>query len=167
MAKMLDGMEAMLRGEVPPPAAATLLGMRLAAFSTGEALVELDATAAHANPMGTVQGGVLAAVADAAMGWAYMTTLGDGESYTTVEMKVNFLRAVRTGRISARARVKKPHARAHRMRRARRERQAGRSRGEHVHDPLLGGRPLSLRGQRARSRRLPPAPSRVAVGYAP
>jgi uncharacterized protein (TIGR00369 family) len=106
MAKLLDGMEAMLRGEVPPPAAATLLGMRLAAFSTGGALVELDATAAHANPMGTVQGGVLAAVADAAMGWAYMTTLGEGESYTTVEMKVNFLRAVRTGRISARARVK-------------------------------------------------------------
>ena len=53
-----------------------------------------------------MQGGVLAAVADAAMGWAYMTTLGEGESYTTIEMKVNFLRAVRTGRISARARVK-------------------------------------------------------------
>ncbi|MGH7306749.1 MAG: PaaI family thioesterase [Candidatus Rokuibacteriota bacterium] len=106
MAKMLDGMEALLRGEVPPPAAATLLGMRLAAFSAGEARVDLDATAAHASPMGTVQGGVLAAVADAAMGWAYMTTLGEGESYTTVEMKVNFLRAVRAGRISARARVK-------------------------------------------------------------
>src|SRR5205807_8480382 len=106
MAKMLDGMEAMLRGEAPPPAAATLLGMRLASFSAGEALVELDATASHGNPMGTVQGGILAAVADATMGWAYMTTLGEGESYTTVEMKVNFLRAVRTGRISARARVK-------------------------------------------------------------
>ena len=106
MAKMLDGMEAMLRGEAPPPAAATLLGMRLASFATGEARVELDATASHGNPMGTVQGGILAAVADAAMGWAYMTTLGEGESYTTVKMKVNFLRAVRTGRISARARVK-------------------------------------------------------------
>jgi uncharacterized protein (TIGR00369 family) len=106
MARMLDGMEAMLRGEASPPAAATLLSMRLASFSEGEALVELDATAAHANPMGTVQGGILAAIADAAMGWAYMTTLGEGESYTTVEMKVNFLRAVRAGRISARARVK-------------------------------------------------------------
>jgi acyl-coenzyme A thioesterase PaaI-like protein len=62
--------------------------MRLVAFSAGEALVELDATAAHGNPMGTVQGGVLAAVADAAMGWAYMTTLGEGESYTTVECDV-------------------------------------------------------------------------------
>ena len=93
MAKMLDGMETLLRGEVPPPAAATLLGMRLVSFSAGEALVELDATAAHGNPMGTVQGGILAAMADAAMGWAYMTTLGDGESYTTVEMKVNVLDA--------------------------------------------------------------------------
>ena len=46
------------------------------------------------------------AIDDAAMGWAYMTTLGEGESYTTVEMKVNFLRAVRTGRIAARALVK-------------------------------------------------------------
>jgi uncharacterized protein (TIGR00369 family) len=106
MAKMLDGMHAMLRGEAPPPAAATLLGMRLASFAAGEALVGRDATAAHGNPMGTVQGGILAAIADAAMGWAYMTTLGEGESYTTVEMKVNFLRAFRTGRIAARARVK-------------------------------------------------------------
>lgn len=106
MAKMLDGMEAMQRGEASPPAAATLLGMRLASFASGEAKVELDATSAHGNPMGTVQGGIIAAIADAAMGWAYMTTLGEGESYTTVEMKINFLRAVRAGRLSARARVK-------------------------------------------------------------
>ena len=106
MAKMVDGMQAMLRGEAPPPASATLLGMRLGSFAAGEALVELDATAAHGNPMGTVQGGIIAAIADAAMGWAYMTTLGEGESYTTVEMKINFLRAVRTGRLSARASVK-------------------------------------------------------------
>ncbi len=61
--------------------------MRLVSFAAGEALVQLDATAAHGNPMGTVQGGIFAAIADAAMGWAY----------------VNFLRAVRTGRIAARA----------------------------------------------------------------
>jgi uncharacterized protein (TIGR00369 family) len=40
------------------------------------------------------------------MGWAYMTTLGEGESYTTLEIKVNFLRPVRTGRLEARARVR-------------------------------------------------------------
>jgi uncharacterized protein (TIGR00369 family) len=80
--------------------------MRLTSFTEGEAVVELDADASHANPMGTVQGGILAAIADAAMGWAYMTTLGEGESYTTLELKTNFLRPVRTGRLEARARVR-------------------------------------------------------------
>jgi len=50
-----------VRGETAMPAAATLIGMRLESFAAGEALVTLDATAAHANPMGTVQGGILAA----------------------------------------------------------------------------------------------------------
>jgi uncharacterized protein (TIGR00369 family) len=103
---MRDGMEKLLRGEVPPPAAATKIGMRLASFQDGEAVVALDADASHANPMGTVQGGILAAIADAAMGWAYMTTLGEGESYTTLEVKVNFLRPVRAGHLEARARVR-------------------------------------------------------------
>jgi uncharacterized protein (TIGR00369 family) len=99
-------MESMVRGETAMPAAAALIGMRLESFATGEALVALDATAAHANPMGTVQGGILAAVADAAMGWAFMTTLGENESYTTLEVKINFLRPVWAGRLEARGRVK-------------------------------------------------------------
>jgi uncharacterized protein (TIGR00369 family) len=106
MAKMRDGMESMVRGETPMPAAATLIGMRLESFAAGEALVVLEATAAHANPMGTVQGGLLAAVADAAMGWAFMTILGEDESYTTLEVKINFLRPVWAGRLEARGRVK-------------------------------------------------------------
>src|ERR1051325_5797020 len=106
MARMVEGMERMLRGETAPPAAATKIGMRLASFAPGEAVVELDADATHANPMGTVQGGILAAIADAAMGWAYMTTLGEGESYTTLEIKVKFLRPVSAGRLEARARVR-------------------------------------------------------------
>ncbi len=106
MAKMLDGMESMVRGETPMPAAATLIGMRLESFAAGEALVALDATAAHANPMGTVQGGILAAVADASMGWAFMTILAENESYATLEVKINFLRPVWAGRLEARGRVK-------------------------------------------------------------
>ncbi|HEY2995842.1 MAG TPA: PaaI family thioesterase [Methylomirabilota bacterium] len=106
MARMVDGMERMLRGEIPPPAAATKIGMRLASFAAGEAVVTLEADATHVNPMGTVQGGILAAIADAAMGWAYMTTLADGESYTTLEIKTNFLRPVRVGHLEARARVR-------------------------------------------------------------
>ena len=106
MAKLVDGMERMLRGEAPQPPAAVLIGMRLESYKQGEALVALDAAAAHTNPMGTVQGGVLAVMADAAMGWAFMTTLGEGESYTTLEIKVNFLRPVWAGRLEAQGRVK-------------------------------------------------------------
>ena len=106
MAKMVDGMGSMVRGETPMPAAATLIGMRLESFGAGEALVVLEATAAHANPMGTVQGGILAAAADAAMGWAFMTILAENESYTTLEVKINFLRPVWAGRLEARGHVK-------------------------------------------------------------
>jgi uncharacterized protein (TIGR00369 family) len=107
MARMIDGMARMLRGEVPQPPAAQLIGMALESFGPGEAVVALQAEPRHGNPMGTVQGGLLAALADAAMGWAYMTTLEEGESYTTLEMKINFLKPVWKGRVAARARVRK------------------------------------------------------------
>ena len=107
MATMREGMARMLRGEAPPPAAATLIGMALTRFGDGEAVVTLTIHDGQLNPMGTVQGGILAALADAAIGWAFMTTLGEDESYTTLEMKANFLKPVREGTRSARARVKK------------------------------------------------------------
>ena len=107
MARMIDGMQSLLRGETPHPPAAKLIGMALESFGAGEAVVALQADERHGNPMGTVQGGLLAALADAAMGWAYMTTLGEGESYTTLEMKINFLKPVWQGRVAARGRVRK------------------------------------------------------------
>jgi uncharacterized protein (TIGR00369 family) len=106
MAKMVDDMARLVAGEVDQPAAARLVGMRLASYGQGEAVVAMDADDRHANPMGTVQGGLIAAAADAAMGWACMTLLGEGESYTTVEMKMNFLRPAWEGRLEARGRVK-------------------------------------------------------------
>src|SRR5262249_37931122 len=59
----------------------------------------------HANPMGTVHGGILCDLADAAMGFAYASTLGPGESFTTIELKINFLRPVWQTRLTAAARV--------------------------------------------------------------
>jgi uncharacterized protein (TIGR00369 family) len=107
MATMAQGMERILKGETPQPEAARLIDMALTSYSAGEAVVVLRADERHGNPMGTVQGGLLAAMADAAMGWAYMTTLAEGESYTTLEMKINFLKPVRQGTLSARGRVRK------------------------------------------------------------
>ena len=59
MAKMLDVLGQLMRGEVPPPPIATLIGFSLASVEPGRAVVEFEATERHANPMGTLHGGVL------------------------------------------------------------------------------------------------------------
>src|SRR5688500_6152657 len=94
MTKMLDGIQRQLNGEAPPPPIARLLGFTLTAIKPGEAVIELDATEAHSNPMGTLHGGVLCDIADAAMGLAYAANLDDGESFTTLELKINFLKPI-------------------------------------------------------------------------
>jgi uncharacterized protein (TIGR00369 family) len=94
MGKHLDDLERLVRGELPVPPIARLIGFQLTSVRHGEAVVELEASDIHANPMGTLHGGVLCDIADAAMGIAYASTLDDGESFTTLELKINFLRPV-------------------------------------------------------------------------
>lgn len=59
----------------------------------------------HANPMGTVHGGILSDVADAAMGIAFVTTLRPDESFTTMSLTINFFRPVWEARLRFDARV--------------------------------------------------------------
>jgi len=94
MGKHLDNLERLVRGELPAPPIARLIGFQVTSVRHGEAAVELEASDIHANPMGTLHGGVLCDIADAAMGIAYASTLDDGESFTTLELKINFLRPV-------------------------------------------------------------------------
>lgn len=82
-----------------------LLGFVVAPEIEGVTTVELDAGPQHANPMGRVHGGVICALADAAMGTAYGRQLLAAEDFSTVELKVNFMRPVRLGRLEARARI--------------------------------------------------------------
>ena len=103
MSKMLDLIQQIWRGELPPPPVATLLGFTITAIQPGQAVVEFEATARHANPMGTLHGGVLCDIADAAMGMAYASTLAEGETFTTLELKINFLRPFWTGKLVAEA----------------------------------------------------------------
>ena len=104
---MLHIIAKILSGELPPPPIAQLLGFELTAADQGRAVVKLEATERHANPMGTLHGGVLCDIADAAMGMAYASTLDEGESYTTVELKINYLKPVWNGQIQAVGRVVK------------------------------------------------------------
>jgi uncharacterized protein (TIGR00369 family) len=107
MAKLLDHTLAIARGDAPPPPIARLLGFHIDSVKPGEALITFQATEAHANPMGTLHGGVLCDIADAAMGIAYASNLQDGESFTTLELKINFLKPVWHARLLATGRVVK------------------------------------------------------------
>jgi len=81
------------------------IGMKLIKFEEGRATVTLKADRRFHNPMGTLHGGVMTDLADACMGIATMTTLADDESFTTLELKMNFLRAVIEGELTAEAKV--------------------------------------------------------------
>jgi uncharacterized protein (TIGR00369 family) len=107
MSKMRDYMDMMVHGEVSAPPIATLLGFTLTSVGDGEAVIEFEASARHANPMGTLHGGVLCDIADAVMGMAYASTLAEGETFTTLELKINFLKPVWTARLRATGRVVK------------------------------------------------------------
>lgn len=107
MTTMLDGIQKVLRGELPPAPVASLIGFRLSSVQPGEAVVELDADNRHANPMGTLHGGILCDIADAAMGLAYASSLGEGESFTTLELKINFLKPIWKAHLKATGRVVK------------------------------------------------------------
>jgi uncharacterized protein (TIGR00369 family) len=103
--------------EFPAPIG-KLLGLKLLQAESGMAVVEFVADERHANPMGTLHGGVLCDIADAAMGFAYYTTLAADESFTTLELKINFLRPVSKATLRAKAGV----VRAGQVRRVRRVR---------------------------------------------
>ena len=93
------------RGELPPPAVAQLIGFRMLAAELGRAVMELDASARHANPMGTLHGGILCDLADAAMGTALSTTLEDDETFTTLDLTTKFFKPIWNARLEAVARV--------------------------------------------------------------
>src|ERR1700741_4935035 len=110
MTTVLDLAEKTRRGEVDPPPIGRLLGFVLKSVEPGRAVFEMQVDERHHNPMGTLHGGVYCDLADAAMGYAYAATLGQGETFTTIELKINFLRAVRKAALTAEARVVKAGA---------------------------------------------------------
>ncbi len=89
-------------GEFPVPIG-RLLGLKIISSGAGRAAIEFEANARYANPTGTLHGGVFCDLADAAMGLAYLSTLVEGDSLTTIELKINFLRPVWNGKLRAEA----------------------------------------------------------------
>ena len=90
----IANLRALVSGQVPPPLSIVLLGMRLSEIEEGRAVFSVEPTEYHYNPLGVVHGGLAAAMLDSVMGCAVHSLLPAGTVYTTLEFKVNFVRAL-------------------------------------------------------------------------
>jgi uncharacterized protein (TIGR00369 family) len=84
-----------------PPPVAELIGIEVVEAGGGACTMRMEAGEQHSNPMGTIHGGILCDLADAAMGMAFFSTLEEGDSFTTLELKMNYLRPFWTGELVA------------------------------------------------------------------
>jgi uncharacterized protein (TIGR00369 family) len=115
MAKNVDLLPALLDGTAdpgklgnilfPPPIAATI-PFRVTAVEPGRSVVECETDpGTQANPMGTIHGGVLCTIADAAIGVAHWAGLDEGESFTSIDLRINFFRPIWKDTLRATAKV--------------------------------------------------------------
>lgn len=108
--KTISGIEylrALQSGELPPAPFAILMGIRIAEVGEGRVVFTGEPAEYHYNPLGTVHGGVMATLLDSALGCAVQSLLPAGTSYTTIELKVNYLRPVtmKTGTVYAEGKI--------------------------------------------------------------
>jgi uncharacterized protein (TIGR00369 family) len=86
--------EAILDGRLPYPPIGRTLDFLLISARPGHAVFQGTPSVAHLNPLGTVHGGWFATLLDSALGFCVHTSLPTGKSYTTLELKVNMIRAI-------------------------------------------------------------------------
>ena len=108
--RSLSGIEllrGMMEGRYPAPPFPKLLGFRIIEVEPGRVVFAATPTIDHYNPLGTVHGGYFATILDSCMACAVQTNLQAGTGYTTLEFKVNLVRAmtVETGEVRAEGRV--------------------------------------------------------------
>ena len=103
----LEFLQKIARQELPPPPLAVLLNFDLVEIDEGRATFAVEPAEYHYNPIGVVHGGLAATLLDSAMGCAVHSTLPAGAGYTTLEIKVNFIRAMTgtTGCVRCEAKV--------------------------------------------------------------
>jgi uncharacterized protein (TIGR00369 family) len=117
LAKTMSGLEyieALLDGSIPMPPIATLMNMRAVAAEIGKVTFTCEPNESHYNPIGTIHGGLVCTLLDSVAGCAVQTTLPKGQGYTSLEIKVSYLRPVLadTGILTAVGIVTKPGRRA-------------------------------------------------------
>jgi uncharacterized protein (TIGR00369 family) len=108
--KTMSGIQylrALKTGELPPPPIAELIGMQITEVDEGCVVFAAEPAEYHYNPLGTVHGGVTATLLDSALGCAIQSLLPSGTGYTTLELKVNYLRPItsKTGTVYSEGKI--------------------------------------------------------------
>jgi uncharacterized protein (TIGR00369 family) len=103
----IEYLRAIAQGKLPAPPIALLLGFTLDEVDEGRVVFTVEPGEHHYNPIGVVHGGLAATLLDSAMGCAVHSLLPQGRGYTTLEIKVNYVRAITrmSGRLRASASV--------------------------------------------------------------
>ena len=91
----IDYMHAVMKGELPGPPIAATMQFELVEAEVGRAVFTCTPDESVYNPIGAVHGGLVCTLLDSAAGCALHTTLPQGKGYTSVEIKVSYLKAVR------------------------------------------------------------------------
>ncbi len=108
--KSHDGLaflQAIIAGTLPQPPIGETLGFKLVEADNGRAVFEGVPEYRHYNPIGSVHGGFAATLLDSALGCAIFSTLAKGDTWTTLELKLNFVRGLTkdTGPVRAEGRI--------------------------------------------------------------
>lgn len=103
----LEYLKKIVAGELPRPPIGALMNFNIAELGEGRAVFTVEPAEYHYNPIGVVHGGLAATLLDSAMGCAIHSTLPAGAGYTTLEIKVNYVRAMtsETGLVRCEAKV--------------------------------------------------------------
>lgn len=109
-AKTLSGFDflnGILTGEIPPAPIAETLDFHPISLEKGKVVFEFEPQEFHYNPIGSVHGGVITTILDTVMGCSIQSALQLGQAYTTLELKVNFLKAVtiKSGKITSTGKI--------------------------------------------------------------
>ncbi len=103
----LEELQRLARDKTGAPPIAQLIGFDAVEMDLGRSVFEMEASSRHANPMGTLHGGVICDLSDAAMGTAMASTLEDDETFTTLDLSVKFFKPIWNARLRASAHVVK------------------------------------------------------------
>ena len=90
----IDYLSAMFEGKLPAPPIMHTLDFKMHSIKAGKAVFSFVPQEFHYNPIGSVHGGVISTILDSAMGCTVHSLMPKGKAYTTLELKVNFLKAI-------------------------------------------------------------------------